>query len=731
MCIQTCSWVPYQDETHSRHSIAHVLAWPKVVHNPHLDLCSMSQQSKVFPGLQPHATMSAEDVWRPLLSGVLQEFDHRLDLSRHSALLEQVDVTTLISAEQVTLAIQQEMRSAGRMSSTLESGRELSTVAYDLSAFTNSVGPYTLHEIYQTFSFCDKIERIQDRATEELRRRLLVPSSFGDKHEAVLGHQDFDSCKKMSRDEVSRVQDTGEAEDTLQEAEAHELQEPKDDSVTARWKPPNREEMHLFLRAGAHMNHIDDRGQTLLMTACRACCFLSHQSQDSAAGKQQNWSNIRPEDEAFVEIVTFLCEEAPATWSFEDPMGRTPLVLFAEVFGLMPNTEKISQAPISTLRALLDGLSVCFSKAPSTVIWTLRCSEASRNAAEHFNNFFFQEQLPPPEQLVRLILWMDVVMGGAWEVSDQRHVTERLLDSVHVEEMMDSAVRFRDFAEKMEKSVEQWEAEAAELKLREFEARCAKKASQYEERIARLENEIARRAGNLQLLPQLQPPTHEEVKDDVNDAETKESKTTLKPPPEKLPEGRVLEKAKQVVEDIRADRLVNTGWEEGVSEDVQTGLLAMRRSLCAAVERLAMDLYADECHCLWELIQNADDNKYASDTGIPELTLALEVDEEYGAYVLTSNNEVGLSFEDVRAICNVNASLKGAGQTGHKGIGWKSVFRISDCPHVLSNAFAFKFDTRGPEFPHFVYLIMFKKLFKKHTFFMILIFFTRLVWKPF
>ena len=26
-------------------------------------------------------------------------------------------------------------------------------------------------------------------------------------------------------------------------------------------------------------------------------------------------------------------------------------------------------------------------------------------------------------------------------------------------------------------------------------------------------------------------------------------------------------------------------------------------------QRLAMDLYADECHCLWELMQNADDNK--------------------------------------------------------------------------------------------------------------------------
>ena len=36
--------------------------------------------------------------------------------------------------------------------------------------------------------------------------------------------------------------------------------------------------------------------------------------------------------------------------------------------------------------------------------------------------------------------------------------------------------------------------------------------------------------------------------------------------------------------------------------------------------------------------------------------------------VWTSNNELGLSPEDVRAICNVNASLKGAGQTGHKAV---------------------------------------------------------------
>ena len=43
----------------------------------------------------------------------------------------------------------------------------MSSEAYDLAAFTDSEGPYTLYEIYQTFSFCDKIQIIQDYATQD------------------------------------------------------------------------------------------------------------------------------------------------------------------------------------------------------------------------------------------------------------------------------------------------------------------------------------------------------------------------------------------------------------------------------------------------------------------------------------------------------------------------------------------------------------------------------------
>ena len=37
-----------------------------------------------------------------------------------------------------------------------------------------------------------------------------------------------------------------------------------------------------------------------------------------------------------------------------------------------------------------------------------------------------------------------------------------------------------------------------------------------------------------------------------------------------------------------------------------------------------------------------------------------------------------------------------AGCIGKKGIGWKSTFTVSQCPHVLSGDFTFKFDVDGP-----------------------------------
>ncbi|CAE7699213.1 NOV [Symbiodinium microadriaticum] len=116
-------------------------------------------------------------------------------------------------------------------------------------------------------------------------------------------------------------------------------------------------------------------------------------------------------------------------------------------------------------------------------------------------------------------------------------------------------------------------------------------------------------------------------------------------------------------------------------------------ALSAAVDRLAQDLYELEGHFVFELVQNADDNKYSEDVQ-PELFMSLQTDGS-GSYFMTKNNELGLKESDVMAMCDINASSKSSGCIGKKGIGWKSTFAVSQCPHVLSGDFTFKFDVGG------------------------------------
>ena len=59
------------------------------------------------------------------------------------------------------------------------------------------------------------------------------------------------------------------------------------------------------------------------------------------------------------------------------------------------------------------------------------------------------------------------------------------------------------------------------------------------------------------------------------------------------------------------------------------------------------------------------------------------------------NNETGFRERHVRALCHVGASSKGVGGSGYigqKGIGFKSVFRVSDRPEIHSRGYAFSLD---------------------------------------
>ncbi|XP_068439866.1 uncharacterized protein [Clinocottus analis] len=114
-----------------------------------------------------------------------------------------------------------------------------------------------------------------------------------------------------------------------------------------------------------------------------------------------------------------------------------------------------------------------------------------------------------------------------------------------------------------------------------------------------------------------------------------------------------------------------------------------------SLDRLSTELYSKDTHFVLELIQNADDNSYPSEGVVPALAFVVDRDS-----ITVLNNETGFQEMNIRAICDVGRSTKGKhkyGYIGQKGIGFKSVFKVTDCPEIHSNGFHLRFDkTCGP-----------------------------------
>ncbi|KAG2314534.1 hypothetical protein Bca52824_017656 [Brassica carinata] len=125
------------------------------------------------------------------------------------------------------------------------------------------------------------------------------------------------------------------------------------------------------------------------------------------------------------------------------------------------------------------------------------------------------------------------------------------------------------------------------------------------------------------------------------------------------------------------------------SSGAETSMLQKQHArLGRALQCLSQELYSQDSHFILELVQNADDNKYPEHVE-PTLTFILQ---KTGIVVL--NNECGFMPENIQALCDVGRSTKkgSGGYIGKKGIGFKSVFRVSDAPEIHSNGFHFKFD---------------------------------------
>ncbi|XP_056016364.1 uncharacterized protein LOC125663893 [Ostrea edulis] len=161
---------------------------------------------------------------------------------------------------------------------------------------------------------------------------------------------------------------------------------------------------------------------------------------------------------------------------------------------------------------------------------------------------------------------------------------------------------------------------------------------------------------------------------------------------------------REIVDRIRRDEF---GIGVELNEDGQRLMRVQQERLGRSLDRLSKDLYSKDTHFVLELIQNADDNSYPDDlqkNDCPSVQFVMRLD---GVVVL--NNENGFREKDIRALCDVGRSTKGkhkAGYIGQKGIGFKSVFRVTDGPEVHSNGFHIKFDVQsGPTgyiLPHWV-----------------------------
>ncbi|GKU97667.1 hypothetical protein SLEP1_g10782 [Rubroshorea leprosula] len=140
-----------------------------------------------------------------------------------------------------------------------------------------------------------------------------------------------------------------------------------------------------------------------------------------------------------------------------------------------------------------------------------------------------------------------------------------------------------------------------------------------------------------------------------------------------------------IVESIRRDEF---GIDPNLSGIESSMLKKQHARLGRALHCLSQELYSQDSHFLLELVQNADDNIYSKNVE-PTLTFILQ---ESGVVVL--NNEDGFSAQNIRALCDIGNSTKKecSGYIGKKGIGFKSVFRVTDAPEIHSNGFHVKFD---------------------------------------
>lgn len=93
-----------------------------------------------------------------------------------------------------------------------------------------------------------------------------------------------------------------------------------------------------------------------------------------------------------------------------------------------------------------------------------------------------------------------------------------------------------------------------------------------------------------------------------------------------------------------------------------------------------------------EFLQNAEDAKGKHDqVGVFSIS--------FGENRITiSHNGKPFDETNIEALCGIRSSKKPeSGNLGYLGIGFKSVFKVTDSPEIYSNGYSFKFDKNYPD----------------------------------
>ena len=134
-----------------------------------------------------------------------------------------------------------------------------------------------------------------------------------------------------------------------------------------------------------------------------------------------------------------------------------------------------------------------------------------------------------------------------------------------------------------------------------------------------------------------------------------------------------------------------------IRDDKHCASESIKADLNNAIQHLAENLYKEHIHFIFELIQNAEDNTYEDPLLYPpSLSFRLTKADPTGSRgsdgaLIIQNNEIGFNHANVDAICAVGKTTKNKeqGYIGEKGIGFKSVFRVTKNPHIFSNGYHF------------------------------------------